>query len=140
MCGCPVHCKHRGITPVEIVMHTLRTLACLGLFSLAAAGTAHAQHYGPQDEGRRFNDGSRVVCKDVEVQRNSSDPNRIGGTAAGAVIGGLIGNQIGGGNGRKLATVGGAVAGGAIGRNVQGNRQESRGDRIVETRCDRVYR
>jgi outer membrane lipoprotein SlyB len=31
------------------------------------------------------------------------------------------------------------VAGGAIGRNVQGKRQESTGDRVVETRCERVY-
>ncbi len=34
---------------------------------------------------------------------------------AGAVIGGILGHQIGGGSGRDLATVGGAVAGGVIG-------------------------
>jgi len=125
-------------------MNTLRksVVIVLAPLVLAAAG-AHAQsgtRYGPEDEGRRFNDGSRVVCENVEVRRNSSDPNRIGGTAAGAVIGGLVGNQIGDGRGRDLATVGGAVAGGAIGRKVQGDRQEARGDRIVETRCERVWR
>lgn len=125
-------------------MNTLRKSVVIALapLVLAAAG-AHAQsgtRYGPEDEGRRFNDGSRVVCENVEVRRNSSDPNRIGGTAAGAVIGGLVGNQIGDGRGRDLATVGGAVAGGAIGRKVQGDRQEARGDRIVETRCERVWR
>jgi Predicted outer membrane lipoprotein len=102
--------------------------------------SASAQSYGPQDEGRRFSDGSRVVCEKVEVRRSSGDPNRIAGTAAGAIIGGLVGNQIGGGNGKKVATVGGAVAGGAIGRQVQGNSQESKGERVVETRCQRVYR
>ncbi len=121
-------------------MKPIRTLVALGLLSLAGTSLVHAQTYGPQDEGRRFNDGSRVVCNDVEVRRNSSDPNRVAGTAAGAVIGGLVGNQIGSGNGRKLATVGGAVAGGAIGRNVQGNRQEANGNRVVETRCERVRR
>ncbi|WP_101926676.1 MULTISPECIES: glycine zipper 2TM domain-containing protein [Luteimonas] len=121
-------------------MNPIRSITCAGLLSLAAVSLAHAQTYGPEDEGRRFNDGSRVVCDDVEVQRNASDPNRIAGTAAGAVIGGLVGNQIGSGSGRKIATVGGAVAGGAIGRNVQGNRQESNGDRIVETRCQRIHR
>ncbi|MET0327778.1 MAG: glycine zipper 2TM domain-containing protein [Luteimonas sp.] len=121
-------------------MKSIRILAAVGLLSLAGTSLVHAQQYGPRDEGRRFDDGSRVVCKDVEVRRNSTDPNRVGGTAAGAVIGGLVGNQIGGGNGRKLATVGGAVAGGAIGRNVQGNRQEANGNRVVETQCDRVYR
>jgi len=121
-------------------MNPIRTLAAVGLLSLAGTSLVYAQTYGPQDEGRRFNDGSRVVCNEVEVQRNSTDPNRVGGTAAGAVIGGLVGNQIGSGSGRKLATVGGAVAGGAIGRNVQGNRQEASGNRIVETRCERVHR
>ena len=120
---------------------TLRhRLIAIVFSSLALAGTAAAQTYGPADEGRRFNDGSRVVCKNVEVQRSTRDPNRIGGTVAGAEIGGLVGNQVGSGNGRKLATVGGAVAGGAIGRKVQGDRQAARGDRVVERRCERVYR
>ncbi|MEJ6001214.1 beta/gamma crystallin-related protein [Paucibacter soli] len=37
---------------------------------------------------------------------------------AGAVIGGILGHQIGGGTGRDIATVGGAVAGGALGANI----------------------
>jgi uncharacterized protein YcfJ len=37
---------------------------------------------------------------------------------AGAVIGGILGHQIGSGTGRDVATVGGAVAGGAIGSQV----------------------
>ncbi|MEG1681999.1 MAG: glycine zipper 2TM domain-containing protein, partial [Stenotrophomonas sp.] len=90
---------------------------------LLSAG-ANAQTYGPRDEGRRFNDGSRVVCNKVEVANNARDQNRVAGTATGAVVGGLLGNQVGKGNGRKLATVGGAVVGGLVGRNVQGRNQE----------------
>ena len=119
-------------------MNTPRYLLSVGLMSVMSA--AAAQTYGPQDEGRRFDDGSRVVCKNVEVRQNSRDPNRVAGTAIGAVIGGLLGNQVDSGNGKKVATVGGAVAGGAIGRKVQGNQQETKGDRIVERRCERVYR
>jgi uncharacterized protein YcfJ len=37
---------------------------------------------------------------------------------AGAVIGGILGHQVGGGSGRDIATVGGVVAGAAIGANV----------------------
>lgn len=109
-------------------------------FALALLGSPAvlAQTYGPEDEGRRFDDGTRVVCRDVAQTYNSKDPNRISGTVAGAVVGGLIGNQIGDGSGRKLATVSGAVAGGAIGRHVQGERQENRGQRVVERRCERV--
>ena len=44
-----------------------------------------------------------------------------GGTVAGAVIGGLLGNQVGKGNGKKAATAAGAVAGGLIGNKVDRN-------------------
>jgi uncharacterized protein YcfJ len=36
----------------------------------------------------------------------------------GAVIGGLIGNQVGGGNGKKLATVAGIIGGGYLGNQM----------------------
>jgi uncharacterized protein YcfJ len=123
-------------------MKAIRTYLCVGALMTAATAAAQTGQriYGPEDEGRRFEDGSRVVCKDVEVRPGTKDPNRIAGTATGAVIGGLLGNQIGSGSGRKAATVGGAIAGGAIGRNVQGNRQEDRGERIVERHCERVWR
>ncbi|WP_434031069.1 glycine zipper 2TM domain-containing protein [[Pseudomonas] boreopolis] len=110
------------------------------LLSMLAVGAVQAQTYGPQDEGRRFSDGTVVKCHKEEVQKNSSDPNRVGGTVAGAVIGGLVGNQLGGGSGKKLATVGGAVAGGAAGRYIQGQRQQTHGDRVVQTVCERVRR
>jgi uncharacterized protein YcfJ len=57
----------------------------------------------------------------VERQQVSNndrgDPN-VGGAVLGALIGGVLGHQVGGGNGKKIATVGGAVAGGVIGSNV----------------------
>ena len=120
-------------------MNTSLRVLLLGSL-LAASSVASAQSYGPRDEGRKFNDGSRVVCKNVEVQRNSRDPNRIAGTATGAVVGGLLGNQVGGGNGKKRATVAGAVAGGAAGRQIQGHPQNKTGDRVVERRSERVSR
>ena len=45
----------------------------------------------------------REVCKDVTVTRQKpvQDEHRIAGTAVGAVVGGLLGNQVGGGNGLK---------------------------------------
>lgn len=47
----------------------------------------------------------------------AAQPNYVG-IGTGAVIGGLIGNQIGGGNGKKLATVAGVIGGGIIGNEV----------------------
>jgi len=40
------------------------------------------------------------------------------GVATGAVIGGLIGNQVGGGNGKKLATLAGVIGGGYLGNEI----------------------
>ncbi|MBD8632570.1 glycine zipper 2TM domain-containing protein [Oxalobacteraceae sp. CFBP 8755] len=46
-----------------------------------------------------------------------AQPNYVG-IGTGAVIGGLIGNQIGGGNGKKLATVAGVIGGGMLGNEI----------------------
>jgi len=61
-------------------------------------------------------------------------PN-VGGAVVGALLGGIIGHQVGGGRGKDLATAGGAVAGAAIGAN-SGGGQETR-MRDVE-RCTNV--
>lgn len=52
------------------------------------------------------------------VQPAPKQPNYVG-IGAGAVIGGLLGNQVGGGNGKKLATLAGIIGGGMIGNEVQ---------------------
>lgn len=43
------------------------------------------------------------------------------GAAGGAVVGGLLGNQVGGGSGRQLATVAGAIGGAVAGNQIEGN-------------------
>lgn len=51
-----------------------------------------------------------------------AQPNYVG-IGVGAVVGGLLGNQVGGGNGKKLATVAGAIGGGMLGNQIaNGNR------------------
>lgn len=44
------------------------------------------------------------------------------GAALGAIVGGVAGNQVGGGSGRKIATVAGAVGGALLGNNIEKNR------------------
>lgn len=70
----------------------------------------------------------------VEPERR--DPN-VGGAIAGALIGGILGHQVGGGSGKDVATVGGAVAGGVIGANVGtgGGRGYDRDVRRCEARA-----
>lgn len=47
------------------------------------------------------------------------------GVVGGAVIGGLLGSQLGGGTGKKVATVGGAVAGGYAGNEIEKRQRSS---------------
>lgn len=82
----------------------------------------------------------REVCKDVTVTRQKpvKDQHQIAGTAIGAVVGGLLGNQVGGGSGKKIATVAGAVGGGYAGNKVQENMQANDTYTTTETRCSTV--
>lgn len=83
----------------------------------------------------------REVCKNVTVTRQKpvQDQHKIVGSVLGAVAGGLLGNQVGGGNGKKIATVAGAAAGGYAGNKVQGNMQAGDTYTTTESRCSTVY-
>lgn len=82
----------------------------------------------------------REVCEDVPVTRQKpvKDEKRIVGTVAGALIGGVLGNQVGGGSGKKIATVAGAAAGGYAGNKVQQNMQANDTYTEMERRCNTV--
>lgn len=58
---------------------------------------------------------------------NGPDRKRGVSTVVGAVIGGVLGSQVGHGRGRDAATVAGAVIGGAIGRDQAERRAAQRG-------------
>ena len=83
----------------------------------------------------------REECRDVEVTRQKpvKDQNRIAGKAIGAIVGGVLGNQVGGGNGKKAATVLGVVAGGFAGDRVQNNLQKNSTYTTIEQQCNTVY-
>jgi len=54
----------------------------------------------------------------VRAVQTAAKPSGVG-VVGGAVVGGLLGNQIGGGTGRTLATVAGAVGGGYAGNEIE---------------------
>lgn len=103
-------------------------------------GPAPQQAYAPEPEVERA-PAPRTVVKSKPVQVAAAEPKWCGncgniesvraikhraqgsglGAAGGAVLGGLLGNQIGGGHGRQLATVAGAVGGAVVGNQVEGN-------------------
>lgn len=57
----------------------------------------------------------------VEVKEVVPTDINYGSTAIGAVVGGVLGNQVGGGNGKKAAAVLGAIAGGVAGNQIGKN-------------------
>ncbi|MGM3176170.1 glycine zipper 2TM domain-containing protein [Dickeya lacustris] len=83
----------------------------------------------------------RQECHNVAVVRRQpvQDENRLAGSLLGAVAGGVLGHQIGGGRGRDVATVAGALAGGYAGNQVQGNMQEGDTYHTTQQRCQTVY-
>ena len=64
------------------------------------------------------------VCHDcgrvesVQPVQTQASPSGVG-VVGGAVVGGLLGNQVGGGTGKTLATIAGAVGGGFAGNEVE---------------------
>jgi uncharacterized protein YcfJ len=83
----------------------------------------------------------RQLCRNVSVvhRRPVQDENRIAGSLLGAVAGGVIGHQFGGGHGRDVTTVAGALAGGYTGNQVQGSLQDQDTYTTTQQRCETVY-
>ncbi|MBK4783486.1 MAG: glycine zipper 2TM domain-containing protein [Pantoea sp. Pent] len=83
----------------------------------------------------------RQECRNVTLthRRPVQDENRIAGSVLGAVAGGVIGHQFGGGRGRDIATVAGALAGGYGGNQVQGALQDRDTYTTSDQRCKTVY-
>lgn len=91
----------------------------------AVATTAAKTHTAPVQVAS--NTPARSVCVDCGVVESTRDMSENGKTTgiggiSGAVVGGVLGHQVGGGRGKDLATVagvvGGALAGNAIEKRV----------------------
>jgi len=68
----------------------------------------------------------------AESGANNDGGRRSVATMIGAVVGGLLGNQVGKGDGRRAATVAGAVAGGVVGNQVAA---DNRPQYTTQRRC-----
>ena len=90
----------------------------------------------PVYETVRFREPQEDCYEQPVVYRERSGGDGTGGTIAGAIIGGVLGNQVGGGDGRKAATVAGAIIGGAVGRDIdKRNGGPIREHESTERRC-----
>lgn len=97
-------------------------LVLLALSLALAGGAAFAQAPAPSAapaptmKAPLCNTCGRVTSVHQEKRRGQGG---AAGVVGGAVVGGLLGNQVGKGGGRALATVGGAAAGAYVGNEVQ---------------------
>ena len=92
------------------------------------------------DPVRKTINTPKQVCHDETVTHTEEpkDKHQIAGTAIGAVLGGVLGHQVGGGKGKTLATVAGAVGGGYAGKRIEESRQQAKVTSSVERRCSTV--
>lgn len=107
-------------------------LALLGACSQqeASPGTALADTPAPQAAAETRPEPAPVVCVTCGVVRSITAVSQQGegtgvGAALGAIAGGVAGNQVGGGSGRKIATVVGVVGGAVLGNNIEKNRNSA---------------
>ena len=122
-------------------------LAGIGIGVAAALGVAAVAGLNVLDRGPQYAQVVSTVktprqeCRNVTVthRRPVQDENRIAGSVLGAVAGGVIGHQFGGGHGRSVATVVGALGGGYAGNQIQGAMQDNDTYTTTQQRCKTVY-
>jgi uncharacterized protein YcfJ len=141
------NCKEGGV-PVNKSM-----LAGIGIGVAAALGVAAVASLNVFERGPQYAQvvsaipiketvkTPRQECRNVTVthRRPVQDENHIAGSVLGAVAGGVIGHQFGGGRGKDVATVVGALGGGYAGNQIQGSLQESDTYTTTQQRCKTVY-
>ena len=75
-----------------------------------------------------YGDAGRVVA--IDVVRGGGRTSG-GGAVAGAIIGGVLGHQVGSGRGNDAATVAGAVGGALVGNEVERRRNDDEQYRVT---------
>jgi outer membrane lipoprotein SlyB len=104
------------------------TVAAVAIFGMAPLAVQAASPHHDSPAARCANCGT--VVSTHTFQRAAAHGSGLG-IATGAVVGGLLGNHVGGGNGRSLATVAGAVGGGYAGNEIE---KRSRATTMTEVR------
>lgn len=109
----PVQAQQQAATP-EVVREVIKHKTIVHhKYVQHAAPVQHAQYAQySRPEPRPYNAPAPVY---QQTHTNAVSPLGMG---VGAVVGGLVGSQVGGGNGKTLATIAGAVGGGYLGNEV----------------------
>jgi outer membrane lipoprotein SlyB len=103
----------RSVKALALVLASTALLACNPPTSGNVVDASQAQR------AQTVSFGTIVGSQPVTVQ-GGNQPAAVVGTIGGGLLGGLAGNEIGGGRGRDIATVVGATAGAAAGNRIAG--------------------
>jgi len=80
--------------------------------------TARVTHVEPIYRSVRVATPQRL-CSPRTYRQGMDQQQSYTTTIAGSILGGIVGNQFGGGSGKKIMTVAGAVLGGSVGRDLR---------------------
>lgn len=118
--------------------HLLATTTLVSILTLSSTALLAGDKHHKRHQQHRFDDTARVThvepiytsvrvaspqreCRNRNHNYHRSDyqsRESYTTTIAGGLVGGVLGNQFGGGNGKKILTVAGALLGGSIGRDL----------------------
>lgn len=104
------------------------TLAMVTLLSGCPASMSASSY--TRDQARSAQNVEYGTVQSVREVRIEGTKSGVG-TLAGGAIGGLLGNEVGAGTGRTLATIGGGLAGAAAGSAVEEGATRQRGLEIT---------
>lgn len=102
----------------------------------AAPHYANAGAYSARNEAVDPNSGSVVAINAIQAPEPTTGIGAVGG----AVAGGLLGNQIGGGRGRTIATIAGAIGGGLAGNGIEHEVRKATTYQVQVRMADGSYR
>lgn len=94
------------------------TALCAAALTVQAAGAAASEKPAAVKAALASLCEGCALVKDVRTEQRKGEGSGLG-AVGGAVVGGLLGHQVGGGSGKTLLTVGGAVAGGVAGNEIE---------------------
>jgi uncharacterized protein YcfJ len=85
---------------------------------------AHAQAVAGGGAAQQSTTNNTTHTAPVQTAHKSVPQNSAVGIGVGALIGGVLGNQVGSGDGKTLATIAGAIGGGYVGNEVAKKNQQ----------------
>jgi outer membrane lipoprotein SlyB len=97
-----------------------KRIAFVAFAAAAMGGTTLQAQAGPSHHGEAQCSSCGTVVSTRTYERAAESGSGLG-VATGALVGGFLGNRVGSGNGRTLATVAGAVGGGYAGNHIEKN-------------------